>query len=858
MREFIRKSCQLCIVSIFICLPCLVIFLFIPGKSLQKKQTFSLFLSFLLLSFLVGSATPFLGSTRFHAQLGKKAYGVQSRAPSFFNRLPIYFVENRGQWPEPVKYHLRLARMDLFFTPQEIVFHFLQERFKLKFSGANERVNIEGRNKAVAKFNFFKGRNPQKKITGAGTYRKLIYQELYPHIDLIICEERGQIKTEFRVKEGGDPGQITFRYEGVKGININADGQMEVKISTGKIKEEAPFSYQIVNHRRVEVESAYVLDKNNRVKFKLGEYKIDRELIIDPLIYSTFLGSQGYDSLRDFFIDDDGNIFVTGGTEYPDFLQGEDDVNIKYRKDMDAYIVKLNPSASEILFATFLSGIWHDAGEEIAVDGNGNVYVLGHTNSMNFPIISGAYDESYNGGGDLFLIKLDPSGAELLYSTYLGGKQRDLSLGMELIGEGIIVMGGYTFSPDFPVTTGAFDISFNGGNNDSYIAAFDFGGGNLVYSTYVGGTENDAVFDVAVDQNGNVYITGITESPDFPVTPGAFKTSKGNPQNAFVTKINAAGSDIVYSTYLGGNDERETYTLQSGQGITVDKEGYAYVTGSTDCRDFPTTPGAFDTEHSGGRDVFVVKLNPSGSELVFSTLLGGVPSIRRGDTGIQVKVDTVGNVYVTGHTGAADFPTTPNAISLELGGIDDAFVTVFNSTGTGIIYSTYLGGTAVYSKEVDSPGPGGGSDIEEGGLKLFVDKRGDIYVAGETYSYDFPISPNAVDPIYGGNRDVFLCKISTDSHAPFNFKGQKEMVRSLLQSQYVIFLSWEPNPMIENVVQYRIYQGIDRERLFLGEVSADVLSYWHKGVEKNKVYRYALVAVDEENRESAAAILSVK
>jgi hypothetical protein len=674
--------------------------------------------------------------------------------------------------------------MDVFFTPQQIVFYpfpaskgeentgLLQERFTLTFPGANEHVSIEGRDKTRAKFTFFQGRNPQKKKTGAASYHKLIYRELYPHIDLIICGEKGQIKTEFRVKKGGDPGQIAFRYDGVKGITIDADGRLEIKTAAGKIKEDVPFSFQVVNHRNVKVESAYVIDKNNKVKFKLGEYKRDRELIIDPLIYSTFLGSQGQDNLYDSFLDGNGNVFLTGGTEYPDFLQGDDDVNYRYRRGMEVFVVKLNPSAGEILFATFISGMAHENGFGIEVDGNGNVYVLGSTNSVDFPITTGAYDESYNVFRDLFLVKLAPSGTELLYSTYLGGEKRESPLGMKLIGEGMAIITGFTDSPGFPVTAGAFDTSFNTGDrvgyHDLFIAAFDFESGDLVYSTFLGGCDDEKPNGMVVDHQGNVYVTGVTGSQDFPVTPGAFKTIKGSPQNAFVTKMNPSLSELVYSTFLGGNQEREIYTLQNGVGITVDREGYAYITGHTECLDFPTTPGAFDREHSGGRDAFVVKLAPSGSELVFSTLLGGNPNERSGDSGSDICVDEAGNIYVTGDTVAYDFPVTADAPGLALQGRQDAFVTIFNPTGTGVLYSTYLGG----SKSDDQ----GNWPSEEAGMEIFLDKGGNIYITGFTFTYDFPITPDAVDPLYGGKKDAFLCKISTNLQVPLNFRDRKVTV----------------------------------------------------------------------------------
>ncbi len=748
MKTILKKSVPLFFIFVFVYFPCLV---------------------------------AYAGENQFRVQMGKETHQELSPALLFSKRFPNYFVENRGQWPGPVKYFLRAARMDVFFTPQAIHFYPfpwknkekksgpLQESFKLRFPGANKHVSIEGKDCSRAKFNFFLG-STQKNKTGASAYHKIVYRELYPHIDMMVYCEKGEMKTEFLVKAGGDPGQITLGYEGVKGITVNAASQLEITTAVGKIKEDVPSSFQLVEDRRVEVEAAYVIDKNNLVKFKLGEYKRDSQLIIDPIIYSTYLGSQGYDEINDFTLDESGNIYLTGSTEYPNFLRGEEDINDRFRRGDEVFVVKLNPSADEILFATFLCGTGYiDTGRGIDVDGNRNVYVVGETKSSNFPITPGAYDPTFNGVTDVFLIMLDPSGTQLLYATYLGGGEKDASTinGIKVIEEGLVVITGWTFSPDFPVTTGAFDESFNvgdvGESYDLYIAAFNFNGGNLVYSTFLGGSRGELANGMAVDQERNVYITGVTTSDDFPVTPGAYKTVKGGPQNAFVTKMNSTGSELVYSTFLGGNLERENYTLQNGCGIVVDTKGYAYVTGHTECLDFPTTPGAFDREHSGGRDTFVVKLNPTGSKLVFSTLLGGAPNIRKTDWGTGICVDEAGNVYVTGATGSAAFPTTSDAISSQLLGEEDAFITIFNPTGTDVLYSTYLGGG-----EFDSSGVGNQREVvEENGINIFVDNSGNIYVAGKTYTYDFPITPDAVYPLYGSKGDVFLCKIS----APINLNN---------------------------------------------------------------------------------------
>ena len=248
-------------------------------------------------------------------------------------------------------------------------------------------------------------------------------------------------------------------------------------------------------------------------------------------------------------------------------------------------------------------------------------------------------------------------------------------------------------------------------------------GSALVYSTYLGGSGVDyGGHGIAVDTSGNAYVAGSTDSSDFPTTAGAFQTTFGGYEDAFVTELNPAGSGLVYSTYLGGCGEDQAY------GIAVDTSGNAYVTGVTYSFDFPTTAGAFQTTFGGFDDAFVSALNPTGSDLVYSTYLGG--SIN--DFGLGIAVDSSGHAYVTGYSASSDFPTTAGAFQTTYGGFDDVFVTELNLTGTGLVYSTYLGGS--------------GDDISYG---VAVNTSGNAYVTGRTKSSDFPTTAGAFQTAYG-------------------------------------------------------------------------------------------------------------
>jgi len=317
-----------------------------------------------------------------------------------------------------------------------------------------------------------------------------------------------------------------------------------------------------------------------------------------------------------------------------------------------------------------------DEGKGIAVDSSGNAYVTGIAGSADFPTTVGAWDTTLNGGSDAFVTKLNPAGAALVYSTYLGGALQEafrLSIAVDSAGNAYVT--GDTYSADFPTTVGAFDETDNGGA-DAFVTKLNpTGSAPLVYSTYLGGASGEEGLGIDVDSAGNAYVTGVTGSADFPTTVGAFDTTYNGGGDAFVTKVNSAGSALVYSTFLGGS-EGEDGPFASVGGIAVDGGGNAYVTGSTESADFPTTVGAFDTTYNDRGDVFLIdvfvtKLNPAGSApLIYSTYLGGL----FGEHGNGIAVDSAGNAYVTGVTGSSDFPTTVDAFDTTFNGGSDPFV----------------------------------------------------------------------------------------------------------------------------------------------------------------------------------------
>jgi hypothetical protein len=458
------------------------------------------------------------------------------------------------------------------------------------------------------------------------------------------------------------------------------------------------------------------------------------------LSFSTYLGGEGMtaDIASDIAVDAAGNVYVVGSTTSPVFPTTSGAFQTARAGPGNAFVTKLTPDGSALIYSTYLGGNgsgssapFDDRGSSIAVDASGNVWVAGLTTSTNFPTTSGAVQTTYGGGHyDAFVTKLDATGSALLYSTYLGGSGGDFGGGIALDAAGNAYVTGTAGSSNFPTTLGAFQATCPG----AFVAKLtpDHGAG-LLYSTCLGSPGSSAKA-IAVDPSGHAYVTG-SAAADFPVTPGAFQTTFGGDVDAFVAKLNRDGTALVYATYLGGSsDER-------GAGIAIDASGHAYVTGDSRSTDFPTTPGSLQATSGGFLDAFVTKLNPGGTGLDYSTYLGG----NGYDGGAEVAVDPLGHPYVTGSTTSTDFPTTSGAFRTTLAGSGDAFVATLNRGASGLVSSTYLGG----------------SNGDEG-TGLAVAPSGHVYVTGSTWSRDFPTTAGAFQPscwCRGGTIGAFVVKL---------------------------------------------------------------------------------------------------
>jgi hypothetical protein len=515
---------------------------------------------------------------------------------------------------------------------------------------------------------------------------------------------------------------------------VNAQGQLEVAAGNGRIVEDKPLSYQTVNSERNEVKTAYVMGPEGDIGFRTKPYRPEAELVIDPsLMFSSFLGGSGQEVDGGIAVDPAGNVYATGQTYSGNFPKTLKAYDRSFNGVTDVFIAKFKPDGSGLVYSTFLGGNAGEAGLGIAADSAGQAYVCGYTQSPNFPTTVGAFDRTLGGIRDAFLVKLNAAGTGLVYSTLIGGSGLDEAAALALCRNGDVCLAGKSLSADFPTTAGAWDKSLSG--KDGFAARVNSTGKGLVFSTFLGGSGDEEGLGIVLDPAENAFITGTTTSGDFPTTLGAYDRSLGGSQDVFLSKLKVSGSGLAFSTYLGSSGVDGTLG-----GLAVDVGGNAYLTGFTESNRFPVTSGAFDTAFSGSNEAFLTKLNPAGSALGYSTFLGGSNQ----DFGRTVGVDIIGNAFVTGTTKSANWPTTSDAFDKTHNGDQDIFLTIVNPAGKALLYSTLIGGS--------------GADRTNGASSR--DGYGNVFIIGSTGSSNFPKTAGAYDRTYAGARDDAVLKFS--------------------------------------------------------------------------------------------------
>ncbi len=617
----------------------------------------------------------------------------------------------------------------------------------LAFEGASG-VEPSGVRGLPGEYNYLMGSDPARWITGVRGSSQVVYEDLYQGIDLVYRSTADGLKYEFRLAPGADPDLISVRLAGHEGLSVDG-GDLVIHTALGDIRdsglrvfyEDAPLET---------IAARFVVTGPDRYGFELLDRDPGRAIVIDPLVWSTFLGTQGFEWGSAIAVDSEGNSLITGFTDVANFPT----TTGVYQEDMvgnhEVFVTKLAANGSSLVWSTFLGGHGDEFANDVVVDDSGNVYVCGYTDSGDFPLTGIPSTPPPLTHYEVFVSKLSANGRSLLASTLVGGSGTDIGNALAVDDEGNVYVTGETQSDDFNTTSDAA-MHEHGGGWDAMAFKLDPQFDTLSYSTYLGGQEDDEGTGIVVGSDGSAYVTGSTESEGFPNTTGAFQPTLGRATvSGFVTKLSPRGDAFDSSTFLGDDGE------QMGYGIALDDGGFVHVAGYTTSDDFPVTSGAYQTTIGGTTsDVFVTKMTSDLSRVVNSTYIGG----EGWEKAYAMDIDDGGNLLVCGFTDSQDYPTTDGAQQRRYMGLEDGFLTKLSANYSELEYSTFLG-------------------ADDWDIAYSVAAHGTLfaYITGETRSSYFPTTPGALQGEWGGSTDGFVAKVTFDTDPPHADAGPDVVV----------------------------------------------------------------------------------
>jgi hypothetical protein len=789
-------------------------------------------------------ATPATFKMIFRAKiilLASLAFGLTAMAQTSMSvgNLPLYFEANHGHADVPAQFIARGRDAQFEISPAEtqFVLHKTGTDFatvRMQFIGADPRAQIGGDSELSGKINYLTGNDPAQWRSGIPTFAKVRVPEIYPGVSVIYYGNQRQLEYDFVIEPHANPGTIAIHFEGAEKISVNPQGELVSTLAGGEIRQPKPDIYQTIDGGRREISGGYRLVDSQTVAFAVGKYDRALPLVIDPILsYSTYFGGTLGETASAVALGADGSIYITGQTfSKLAFTNGPPfSTTNAYQTNFqggtiagDVFVAKFGNAGTNLIYLTYIGGNADETANSLAVDGSGNAYITGYTDSTNFPVtnsipgfqgvpglrtnISGQLVSGVNYFPvDAFVTELNATGSGLVYSTYLGGEAADAGYGIAVDAAGNAYVTGFTGSTNFPCTTNAMMAHLACTNSlyfnfNAFVTEISANGTNLIYSSYLGGNNYDWGRSIAVDGAGYVYVAGYTASTNFPTTnyisqifTNQFTTNSYNGSllngstnilnagyDAFVAKFLPSGTgwNFVYSTFLGGTNNDLAY------GIAVDNGGAAYVTGSTVSTNFPNTitnviaSGLTNNAAFGfivTTNAFLTKItNGTSAAIAYSVTFGGTWL----DVGNGIAIDPATNVFIIGTTSSTNFPCFPanNTGSLRAtnSGGNDVFVTAFsaaNPTNLSLIYSTYLGGNS-----------------DDFGYGIAADAAGNAYVVGQTLSTNFPAF-NAYQTFRNGTNDTFLAKILlTAATSP---------LLTAAKSGTNVIVSWPPVGQQENV-----------------------------------------------------------
>jgi hypothetical protein len=660
---------------------------------------------------------------------------------------------------------------------------------RIELLGQSTPSQVEGQQPLVSVTNYYRGDLPADWYSGIPHYGRVRFDSVYPGIDLVWRSQGVDLEYEFLAAAGADPGQIRVGIGGASGVRIDAQGNLVLETPAGSIRHRRPMAWQEIDGRRREVQAAFSLE-GTIAGFRLGSYDRRRPLRIDPVVsYSSYVGGAGFDAAYAITTDGAGGVYMTGTTASVGFPAQGSSVN----SNNDAFVMKFNESG-DLLYNTLLASNGNTSGQAIAADSSGNVYIAGTTEADNLPVTAGAWRTVFGGIADAFAAKLNPSGI-LVYATYIGGPGQETGTGISIDRAGSAYVGGYT-SGSFPTTPGAAQTLYGGGFSDAFVVKLNASGSAALYSTLLGGTGNDEAdaitvdasgnaciagytdssnlpvydapqpssggegdaliaclnangtawtmvsylggsnvdqaFALAIDAGGNLYVVGTSFSPDFPVTSGVFQSANAGGYDAFLAKLSAGGSTLIYATYLGGSGSDAATT------VAVGSTGDVWVGGFTNSTNFPLS-GAWQSVPGGSFDGFISHLSPDAAVLLTSSYLGGSGD----DRVLGIALDPTGPVFVAGSTLSLNFPVTPGAMQGGAPAGMNAFLTQVNPSAYSISGQvTAQAGAPLSGVEVTLSGAGAGSTSTDSNGSFFF---GNL-IGGNTYTVTPALNGYAFSP----------------------------------------------------------------------------------------------------------------